>query len=143
MVTVRRSATIQAYPETIWNYLADPAHWSQWDPDIISVGTTEVGITEGRTWPVRFKPGLSGTLVFDDIELHRSFEWDIRVLGGLIEAEAEFRMEPADEPGLTTLSYEFEMEGPLGQLLTRFASKRIINAVEVGLANIAAAAEQR
>lgn len=143
MVTVRRSATVQAWPETIWEYLADPAHWSQWDPDIISVGTTEIGIVDGRTWPIRVKPGLGGTLVFDDVEMHRSFEWDVRALGGLIESEAEFRLEPADEPGLTTLHYEFELEGPLGRLLGRLRSKRIIAAVESGLASIAAAVEQR
>ena len=142
MATVRRSATMQASPETIWDYLADPAHWSQWDPDIADVGTTEIGIVDGRTWPVRVKPGLSGTLVFDDVELHRSFEWDIRALGGLIESEAEFRVEPADEPGLTVFHYQFELGGPLGWLLGRVRPKTIITAVEAGLANIAAAVEQ-
>ena len=143
MATVRRSATVQATPEKIWDYLADPVHWSQWDPDITGVGTTEIGIVDGRIWPVRVKPGLSGTLVFDDVEMHRSFEWDVRALGGLIESEAEFRLEPGDELGLTVLHYEFELEGPLGQLLARLRSKTIVTAVEAGLANIVAAVEQR
>ncbi|MDH3683008.1 MAG: hypothetical protein OEV40_24025 [Acidimicrobiia bacterium] len=57
MVAVRRSATIQASPEAIWEFLADRAHWSHRDPDIIIVGIIEIGIVDGGLWPVRVKPG--------------------------------------------------------------------------------------
>lgn len=143
MSTVRRSESIQASPETIWDYLADPAHWPQWDPDITSVGTSQVGIVDGRTWPLRVRPGIGARMVFDDVQLHRSFEWDIRALGGLIESEAEFRLEPGTEPGMTVLHYEFELEGPAGQLLDRLRSSAVESAVEAGLANIRRAVEQR
>lgn len=58
---------------------------------------------DGRAWPVRVKPGLSGTLEFDDVEKHQSFECDIRALGGLIKSDAESRLEPGDEAGLANI----------------------------------------
>lgn len=143
MDSVSRSTTMQASVQTVWDYLADPAHWSQWDPDITDVGTTEIGIVDGRTWPLRVKPGLAGTLSFGAVEHHRSFTWDIRALAGLIRSDAEFRLEPADDPELIVFHYRFELAGPIGRLLGRLQAGPVIEAVETGLANIAAAIEQR
>ncbi len=139
MATIHRSATVDATPEEVWAYLADPAHWAQWDPDITEVATTEVGIVENRTWRLTVRPGLQATMVFDDVEPHRSFEWDIRTLGGLIQSEAEFRLEPGAEHGTTVLTYEFELEGPIGKVIGAARRATVETAVEAGLANIAAA----
>ncbi len=144
MASIHRRTTIAAPPQAVWDYLADPANWPVWDPDITEVEATEPGIEEHRSWSIRVGR-LSATLTFDDVEPPRSFEWDIRALGGLLESEAEFRLEPLDAdpdtgrgPG-TELHYEFELDGPLGWLIGRVQSRRVVAAVEEGLANIAAA----
>lgn len=140
MATVYRSATIGATREVIWGYLSDPINWAEWDPDIVAVEATDAGVVEGTTWPVKLNGGLSGTLRFDDVEPPHEMEWEISSLRGLMRGEGEFRLEPGDDAN-TIFHYEFELEGPLGGLFGRVAAKKVVEAVEKGLANIAAATQ--
>ena len=139
MTRIHRSATIDATPDAIWDYLAEPSHWPQWDPDIAEIEASEPGFTDGQTWTVRMHQPMQATVAFANIERGRHLDWHVSALGGLLRSEATFRLEPGSDAATTTFHYEFELAGLLGGVLQRLRGGTVVGAVEEGLANIASA----
>ena len=138
MAKIARSTRIPATPEAIWEYLAEPKHWPQWDPDMAAVEADGPGFENGQIWTVRLDQPITASLEFAGVEAHRRLDWDIRALAGLLRSEATFRLEPLDG-GDTMFHYEFEMGGLLGSLIQRLRRSVVERGVDDGLANIAAA----
>lgn len=138
MAKIRRSTTIQATPEAIWEYLAEPTHWPEWDPDMAEVDADGPGFEDGQVWTVRLDQPITASLTFANVETHRRLDWNVRAFAGLLRSEATFRLEPLDDGG-TTFQYEFEMGGVLGSLIQRMRSSIVERGVDGGLSNIAAA----
>ena len=138
MAKIHRSTTIQATPQSIWEYLAEPTHWPEWDPDMAEVRADGPGFQDGQAWTVRLVQPITADLTFANVDPHRRLDWNIHALAGLLRSEATFRLEPLDG-GRTTFHYEFEMAGPLGSLIQRLRRTVVERGVDEGLSNIAAA----
>ena len=138
MAKIHRSTKIQASPEAIWEYLAEPMHWPEWDPDMVEVHADRPGFENGQVWTIRLDQPITATLEFANVDPHRRLDWNVRALAGLLRSEATFLLEPLDEGG-TTFHYEFEMGGVLGALIQRLRSSVVVGGVDKGLSNIAAA----
>ena len=138
MAKIERSTKIPAPPESIWEYLAEPQHWPEWDPDMAEVKADDPGFEDGQAWTVRLDQPITATVEFANVEANRHLDWDIRALAGLLRSEATFRLEPLDD-GSTMFHYEFEMGGLLGSLIQRLRRPIVERGVDDGLANIAAA----
>ena len=137
MAKIKRSTKIAATPESVWEYLAEPRHWPEWDPDMAEVEAEGPGFENGQRWTVRLDQPITATVEVANVEPHRRLDWHIRALGGLLRSEATFRLEPHD--GGTTFHYEFEMGGLLGTLIQRSRRAIVERGVDDGLANIASA----
>ena len=141
MAKIERSMSIQATPEAIWEYLAEPSHWPEWDPDMAAVEADAPGFANGQAWTVHLaQPKITATVEFADVEASRQLGWNIRAMAGLMKSEATFRLEPLGD-GSTTFHYEFEMGGLLGSMVQRLRREVVERGVDHGLANIAAATE--
>ena len=138
MAKIHRSTKILATPESIWEYLAQPKHWPEWDPDMAAVEADAPGFENGQAWTVRLDQPITATVEFANVDAHRHLDWNIRALAGLLRSEATFRLEPLDDGG-TMFHYEFEMGGLLGALVQRLRRPVVERGVDAGLANIAAA----
>lgn len=138
MAKIHRSTKILATPESIWEYLAQPKHWPEWDPDMAEVDADGPGFENGQVWTVRLDQPVTASMEFANVETHRRLDWNVRAFAGLLRSEATFRLEPLDDGG-TTFHYEFEMGGLLGSLIQRLRSSIVVRGVEDGLSNIAAA----
>ena len=138
MAKIERSTTISATPGSIWEYLAEPEHWPEWDPDMAGVEADAPGFENGQVWTVRLDQPITATVEFANVEALRQLDWNVRALAGLLRSEATFRLEPLDD-GSTTFHYEFEMGGPIGALIQRLRRSIVERGVDDGLANIAAA----
>jgi uncharacterized protein YndB with AHSA1/START domain len=115
MATARRSRTIAAAPQRIWELLEDPNHMPRWWPGVIRME----GVQEDRfTQVFQTKKGRAVRLDFHLVESHppwkRSWEQELpgtpfeRVLD---EAVTEVLLEPEDDGTRVTISQYQKLRG--------------------------------
>jgi uncharacterized protein YndB with AHSA1/START domain len=144
MPTTRRSRTVQAPPEQVWEVVADPAHMPRWWPEVKRMeGVEEDRFTQvfstrkGRAVRMDFRlvasqpPGPGG-----DPPGRRAWEQEIagtpfeRVLG---EAVTEVLVEPEDGRTRVTIALRQKLRGYSrtgGFLLRRATRARLDEALE-------------
>jgi hypothetical protein len=62
LAKIHRSTKIPATPEAIWEYLAEPKHWPEWDPDMAEVDADGPGFENGQVWTVRLDQPITATV---------------------------------------------------------------------------------
>jgi uncharacterized protein YndB with AHSA1/START domain len=79
--------------EDVWQFIAEPGHFSDWWPGVAAVVPDRRGFAEGARWtihaanqPTLFRrSGYSGTLMITAIEPYRRFAWTLT--GDRLDAE--------------------------------------------------------
>jgi uncharacterized protein YndB with AHSA1/START domain len=149
MPTIRRSRTVAAPPERVWEVVADPSHMPRWWPQVKRMEGVEDDrftqvLTTRKGRPVRMDfrllrsepPGPGG-----EPPGHRVWEQEIagtpfeRVLG---EATTEVLVEPADGATRVTIALTQKLRGysRTGGFLLRRATRDKLDEALDGLAEI-------
>ena len=146
MPTARRSRTISAPPQELWELIGDPHHLPRWWPRV-----TRVEDVEGGAFTEVFAT-RKGRLVRADFDLvHRdeaehTLRWAQRVEGTpfgrvLKSAETEVRLTPAAPAAATEVTIELRQAlagffAHFGSLMVRRAAGQTIDEALDGLARI-------
>jgi len=121
MPTARRSRTVAAPPEQLWEVVSDPHHLPRWWPRVTRVEDVEAG---AFTEVMRTEKGKLVRADFQLVEVDpraRRLRWEQRLEGTpfarvLSAAETELTLEPAGQG--TTVSIELRQK--LNGVLARF-----------------------
>jgi len=121
MPTARRSRTVAAPPEQLWDVVSDPHHLPRWWPRVTRVEDVEAG---AFTEVMRTERGKLVRADFQLVEVDpraRRLRWEQRLEGTpfarvLSAAETELTLEPAGQG--TTVSIELRQK--LNGVLARF-----------------------
>jgi len=143
MAVTRRSRTIAAAPEAVWELIADPHHLPRWWPGLARVeavgegGFTQVMLTRhGRAVRAEFRIAAP--------DPGRELRWS-QVLAGspyesvLRSSEIAFRLEPAEDQTRVTIEHRQRLRGwsRTGGWLLRRATRARLDQALGGLADAA------
>ncbi len=139
MATVRRTRTLQATPQELWEIVADPHHLPRWWPRVTRVeGVREDGFTQVLQ-PPKGKPVRADFLVVESSapSVHR---WAQEVVGTPFErilaaSETEVRLEPDGAATRVAISLSQRPRGLalLGAYMVRSAARRQVDEALAGL----------
>ena len=115
MPNARRSRTIAAPPERLWDLVSDPYHLPRWWPRVTRVEDVREG---AFTEVMKTRRGKTVRADFDLVladEGTRTVRWDQRIEGTpfaavLSSSETELRLQPADPPESTEVTIELRQE---------------------------------
>jgi uncharacterized protein YndB with AHSA1/START domain len=137
MAVARRSRTIQATPQQVWEVLADPHHMPRWWP-----GVTRMEAVEPERWTQVFKT-KKGRPVRMDFRLLASEPpyqraWEQDVVGSpfervLIESITEVALEPEGTGTRVTIAQRQKLKGYSrtgGFMLRRATAKKLDQALD-------------
>lgn len=122
---VGHGITIEAPPELVWDFVADFAGWSSWNP---LYRDTEGRAEEGET--VRFAVQLAGMkpqkakAQVTAVRQHELLEYGMSNLGGLIKAFRYVEIEELSPTRCRVVNGEI-MGGPLGLLVARAVGAKV------------------
>jgi hypothetical protein len=123
---LRRTTTIAAAPEVVWDSLVDVASWSAWNP---TLRTSQRHLTPGRTVWMRLRLGRVSVPLRQRIqrmEPGRLLTWrTTNGWPGLMDVDRVFRLVPGDD-GTTTLEQSESASGFLAPVLTPLLARPIL-----------------
>lgn len=151
MPTVRRSRTVHAPPEEVWDVVADPSHLPRWWPDV-----ERVEDATGLEWTTvqRSSQGRPVRADFTRVraERPRLMRWRQEVEetpfeGFLAEAQTTIGLEPAEGGRATCVELEAREKlrgvSMLGGFMVRRATRRRLDDALDGLSYVFGADEPR
>jgi hypothetical protein len=123
---LRRTTTISAAPEVVWDSLVDVASWSAWNP---TLRTSHRHLTPGRTVWMRLRLGRVTVPLRQRIqrmERGRLLTWrTTNGWPGLMDVDRVFRLVPGDD-GTTTLEQSESASGFLAPVLAPLLARPIL-----------------
>lgn len=136
MPTIRKSISIQASPETVYRYLADPAHMPEWISAIEDVRNVEdTGVGQRYEWTFRMAGvRLSGEtrVIADQPERLRKTQ-----TAGGIDSLWTFELRPEGKDTRLRLTITYTIPVPvLGKLAENLVAKRNDREAQVSLEHL-------
>lgn len=131
---------IEAPPETVWGILTDLAHFTDWNPFIVS---SEGKVEAGERLKNRLQPPGGKAMTFRPtvtaVEPNEVFEWLGRLgLPGIFDGRHRFELEPTAAGG-TRLVHSEQLNG----VLVRFLRKSLDNQTLAGFVAMNTALKDR
>ena len=144
MPTARRSRTVAAPPEQLWDVVSDPHHLPRWWPRVTRVEDVEAG---AFTEVMRTEKGKLVRADFQLVEvdpLEHRLRWQQRLEGTpfarvLSAAETELTLEPAGQGTNVSIELRQKLNGPLarfGGFMVRRAAIATVDEALEGLERI-------
>ena len=144
MPTARRSRTVAAPPEQLWEVVSDPHHLPRWWPRVTRVEDVEAG---AFTEVMRTERGKLVRADFQLVEVDpgaRRLRWEQRLEGTpfarvLSAAETELTLEPAGQGTNVSIELRQKLNGPLvrfGGFMVRRAAIATVDEALEGLERI-------
>ena len=109
-------------PEQVFAYATDPLHFTEWQPDVVSVRM----LSDSRFATIRRMTGGRRTIVQEITRNQPPHAWAARGVAGPIRPHATITVEPAADGSKVTFTLDFEGHGigvPLIPLVRRQAEK--------------------
>jgi len=146
MATARRTRTVGAAPQRVWDLIGDPHHFPRWWPGVRRMEAvdgdrwTQVFVTQkGRPVRLDFRLLESDPPEAAGIAAVGRRRWEQELIGSpfervLHEAVTEVRLEPADRGTLVTIEQRQKLRGYAriggGLMLRRATRKRLDEALD-------------
>ncbi|MEV4619278.1 SRPBCC family protein [Asanoa sp. NPDC049573] len=94
-------------PEAVFAYVADPARFPRWQPDIVSVETHP----DGRFTTVRRIGGVNRAMTQEVALLDPPRRWSVRGVDGPVRPNVDLLVEPLDGGARSRLTFTFDYDG--------------------------------
>ena len=129
-------AEILAWPEAVWDLVADIGRWPEWNPDV-KTAVLDGPVAEGSTF--RWKAGPSTiTSQLIAVERPRLIAWTGSTMG--IRAVHVWHVRAVEER--TLVRSEESWEGPLPFVLRGMLRRSLQQSIDAGVAHLKAEAER-
>lgn len=136
-VVADATAEIEAAPDTVWDTVADLAHWPVWNPEVKTM-SVDGPVAEGTTFRWKAGPGTI-TSTFRCVDRPGELGWTGKTLG--IAAVHVWRFESKN--GSTVARTVESWAGWLPRLLRGVMRKQLQQGLEAGLPHLKAEVERR
>lgn len=146
--TVTRSLLVNAPPEKVYAFVADPRGWAQWsawnrrDPAMaITYSGPASGV--GAAWSWQSKSEGDGRMTFTSVEPGRRVAFDLELAGVDARSKGELHFTPEGNATRVTWTMNGDMgSNPLYHWFAAFADRVMGPDFEGGLANLKDVAEK-
>lgn len=146
--TVTRSLLVNAPPEKVYAFVADPHGWKQWsvwtqrDPAMaITYSGPQSGA--GAAWSWQSKSEGNGTMTLTSVEPGRRVAFDLELAGVDARSKGELRFTPEGSGTRVSWTTDGNLGGnPLYHWLAFFADPLMGPDFDAGLANLKSVAEK-
>jgi uncharacterized membrane protein len=136
MATVKRSITINANVEKVYNYLRDPNNQPEWMPGMIEVkDITGTNIGEGFKWTYKMAGILlHGETTVTDLVPNKRIVTDSK---GGVKSTFDFKLEPTGDVTSLELTIDYSVPVPvLGKLAEKVILKRNEREADLAMENL-------
>jgi uncharacterized protein YndB with AHSA1/START domain len=146
--TLTRSVHVNAPPEEVYAFVADPRDWKRWsvwsqrDPSMtITYSGPQSGTGAGWSWQSRIEG--DGTMTVTSVEPGRRVAFELRIASLGARSKGEMRFTPEGDGTRVSWTIDGNMgTNPLYHWLAYFADPMMGPDFEGGLANLKAVAEK-
>ncbi len=146
--SVKRSLLVNASPERVYSFVADPRGWKQWsvwnqrDP-AMAIGYSGPASGAGAAWSWQSKSEGNGKMTLTSVEPGRRVAFDLKIADFATTSHGELRFTPEGAGTRVTWTMDGDIgDNPIYHWFALFADRMLGPDFEGGLTNLKAVAEK-